>query len=261
MPITQNIDSREIHLWCAFSRDMSQESLLPRYRNLLDAQERRRELHFYFVHDQRRYVMTRALVRTVLSHYADIKPEQWTFTSNRYGQLKISNADAEARSLSFNISHTNGLILLGVAKDRALGVDAENIRTHEAAIELADLFFAPEEAAALSSLPINRQPRRFLEYWILKESYMKAKGGGFSIPIEKFSFHFPCEDRVRLSIHPDLHDVPDHWRFWQFSLGSKYLVAVCAERVRDESPRLVLREVVPLVSERELETVPLRISE
>jgi hypothetical protein len=101
-------------------------------------------------------------------------------------------------------------------------------------------FTSPEEIAGLP------QSRRWLEYWTVKASYMKAKGGAFSIPLDRFSFHFPHDDLVSCSTRPDSGDLPDRLRFWELSLGSRYLVAVCAERVRRESPRLVLREVVPL---------------
>jgi 4'-phosphopantetheinyl transferase len=255
------LDSSEIHLWCVFLRELRNESLLAQYRSLLDERERKQELRFYFAHDRRRYVVTRALVRTALSRYADIQPEQWSFAPDIYGRPRVSNVENQAKNLSFNITHTSELVLLGVARDHALGIDAENIRSREPAMDFADLFFAPDEAAALFSLPIDRQQRRFLEYWTLKESYLKARGCGREIPLDKFSFQFPREDRARMSIHPDVDDVADRWRYWQFSLRSRYLVAVCAERVRLESPQLVMKEVIPMVSECELEPLALRVSE
>jgi hypothetical protein len=99
------------------------------------------------------------------------------------------------------------------------------------------------------SISTGRQPRRCLECWILKESYMRTKGGGFSIPLDNFSFHLPHPDNGQLSIHSKSDHVPDCWRFWQFSLGSRHLVTARAEPAEFEPPpRLVLREVVPLAT-------------
>jgi phosphopantetheinyl transferase len=95
-----------------------------------------------------------------------------------------------------------------------------------------EILIGASEAVVPVSLSTGRQPRRCLEYWVLKGSYMKAKGGGFSIPLDNFSFHLPYPGQ-----------------FWQFSLGSRHLVTARSESAEFEPPpRLVLREVVPLTS-------------
>jgi hypothetical protein len=78
---------------------------------------------------------------------------------------------------------------------------------------------------------------------------MRTKDGGFSIPLDHFSFHLPHPDSGQLSIHSKSDHVPDYWRFWQFSLRSRHLVIPGAKPAEFEPPpRLVLREVVPLAS-------------
>lgn len=183
MPLTNAPEPREIHLWCIFSRVISSESRPRRYGNPLDDRNRLSELHFYFVHDRHRYVMTGASVRTPWSRHADTVSEKLTFTSNKRGRPEISIGDSAA--------------------------------------------VAPAGVSAV------RQRRRCLECWMLKASYMKVKGGGFSIPLDNFSFY-----------------LPDPGRFWRFSLGSRHLVAADGEPAEIEvPPRLVLREVVPLASQ------------
>ena len=256
-----DLDSGQVHLWCSFFAEITDEALLREYRRLLTEVERQKERRFYFVRDQRRYLVTRALVRTTLSRYAAVAPEQWVFATNSYGKPEIANDESLAGRLSFNITHTDGLIILGVAPDQSLGVDVENVRKRPAPIEVADRFFAPDEAEALNALPKERQQQRFFEYWTLKESYIKARGMGLSIPLDKFSFQFPRELEVRISIHPDQEDQPSRWRFWQLSPTPVYLAAVCAERTRVEAPHLMLKKVVPLISEQELGYELLRASE
>src|SRR5437763_959951 len=81
---------------------------------------------FHFARDRRRYLVTRALVRTVLSRYMDIAPREWAFAVNDYGRPLITNAAAAARQISFNVSHTDSLIILAIAQGHELGVDVEN---------------------------------------------------------------------------------------------------------------------------------------
>src|SRR5689334_11223332 len=79
----------EIHLWLAFY-DEIEERLHSAYRELLNAAEKEQEKRFYFARDQRRYLITRALVRTVLSRYVSIAPKEWSFSTNAYGRPEIA---------------------------------------------------------------------------------------------------------------------------------------------------------------------------
>ena len=114
------------------------------------------------------------------------------YSCERLRQARNSECRSTAREhLNFNISHTKSLVLLGVTSDGALGVDVENCRSREAPLKIAHQFFAPEELAELQALPRAQQHDRFFEYWTLKESYIKARGMGLSLPFELVQFPFP----------------------------------------------------------------------
>ncbi len=102
--------------------------------------------------DQRRYLVTRALVRTVLSRYAAVRPEDWAFSAGAHGRPAIC-APRLAPPLEFNISHAADLVMLGVTSGRTLGIDTESIESRTFDIDGLDRYFAPEESAALLSLP------------------------------------------------------------------------------------------------------------
>ncbi len=239
----------EIHVWLAFYDEICEERLHSAYRELLSAAEKEQEPRFHFARDRRRYLVTRALVRTVLSRYVSIHPEDWIFSANAYGRPEIVNAQARDACVSFNISHTHSLIVLGVTRNRALGVDVENVRAREVSIDIADRYFAPQEVADLTATPPHEQQYRFFEYWTFKEAYIKARGMGLSLPLDKFSFHFPDDHAVDIEIHPELDDDPARWQFWQLHPAPDYLVAICSERVGGQSPSLIVRRAIPMVSE------------
>jgi 4'-phosphopantetheinyl transferase len=251
----------QIHLWLALYDEIADATLLAAFRELLSAAEREQEPRFYFADDRRRYLVTRALVRTVLSRYLPVSPRKWVFATNAYGRPEIANAVADRAQLSFNISHTRSLIVLGVTSRGALGVDVENFAARKVSLEIADRFFSPQEVAALARVPQQRQQYRFFEYWTFKEAYIKARGMGLSLPLDKFGFRFPTHTAVNIEIHPQLQDDPARWRFWQFQLRSQYLVAVCAERVCEQLPSVTIRQIVPLVAERPLAAQFLRASQ
>jgi 4'-phosphopantetheinyl transferase len=57
-------------------------------------------LRFRFGNDQRRYLLTLVLLRTVLSRYAVLDPAQWSFALNAYGKPEIANPGHTSASAS-----------------------------------------------------------------------------------------------------------------------------------------------------------------
>ena len=254
------IDENSIDVWLAFYHEIEDARLLATLREVLSEEERGREPRFHFADDRKRYLITRALVRTVLSCYAEVAPQDWTFSANEYGRPRIADTHGAARRLSFNVSHTRGLIALGVTRGRELGVDVEHTTLREVSSGIAERFFAPCEVDALATVPVERRQDRFFEYWTFKESYIKARGMGLSIPLDKFGFHFPHERGVGLAIAPELGDDARRWAFWQYRPAAHYLLAICAERRGVETPRVTLRRAVPNLSHEPLALPLLRTS-
>jgi 4'-phosphopantetheinyl transferase len=155
--------------------------------------------------------------------------------------------------LRFSISHTHSLIVLAVTRGRALGVDVENVCARDASLDIAERFFSPSEVATLAGAPAKEQRDRFFEYWTLKESYIKARGMGLSLPLDKFSFRYPDARSVEIVIDPELADHPGRWQFWQFRPRPEYLVAMCAERAGAQSPVVVIMKAVPMMTETVLD--------
>jgi 4'-phosphopantetheinyl transferase len=146
-------------------------------------------------------------------------------------------------------------VVLAITREHELGIDTEDTLTRAPPLEIADRFFARGEVASLRALPPERQPARFFQYWTLKESYIKARGMGLSLPLDQFAFHFPRPDRIRLEIQPQLQDAAAKWRLWQWWMDDRlqHMVALCAQRVGTDPPRILLKEIVPLESEADLQ--------
>ena len=243
----------DIDIWLTHYGDIVDDQHLDSLRLLLTADEASQERRFYFADDRKRYLVTRAMVRTVLSRYAPIEPERWTFSMNDYGRPRISEEIASsqplARDLSFNISHTRGLIALAITRGRELGVDVENIAARHVSLDVARAYFSPSEVEDLFRASPDLQQDRFFEYWTFKESYIKARGMGLSLPLDRFSFQFPHHDAVCISIDPDLEDDAERWSFWQYRPTPDYLLAICAERHAGIPPTISIRNFNPSAGE------------
>ena len=254
------IDPQQIDLWLVFSGEISDPVLLREYSALLCEGERLQRSRFHFARDQHRYLVTRAVVRSVLSKYVAIAPAAWTFRPDAFGRPAIANENVAARRLAFNVAHAGNLIVLGVARECALGVDTEDVCARDPPLEIAERYFAADEAAALRALPREQQRQRFFEYWTLKESYIKAHGKGLSMPLDRFSFHFTANAHLRLELAAGEPESTEHWRFWQLQPTPEYLISVCAGRVGSPLSRLATRRIVPLHEEEAVDCPLLRTS-
>lgn len=256
----EQLCANQVHLWLTCFDDPRLDGLLDDYRRLLTADELARQQRFHFEVDRRRYLVTRALLRCTLSRYVDMDSADWRFAANEYGRPFIASASGRAADIHFNVSHTNSLIVVGVSVRRALGVDTENVTRRESLVHLADRFFAEHEAAALKSLALAQQHVRFFEYWTLKESYIKARGMGLSIPLDRFSFDVSQPSNIALSVDPQLGDDAARWAFWQWSLDDAYVLALCAERNPEAISAVRLWRGLPLSTMMPLQAEPSRMS-
>ncbi len=233
----------EAHLWSARPAAFAEPAQLARLRAILTDEERARADRYRFARDRRASLVTRALVRATLSRYCSVPPVRWRFRTNRHGRPEIAFPDSPLR---FNVSHTDGLVVCLVGRGRELAVDAESLGRDRRWLDLAGRFFAPPEARALRGVPADRRPRRFLEYWTLKESYVKARGRGLTLPLSGFWFDLPAPtpDGIRIRFTPVVDDDPGRWQFTLDRLGASHVVATAIDRTGAARVRVAHYEAV-----------------
>jgi 4'-phosphopantetheinyl transferase len=235
----------EAHLYFALEDQIREPALLAAYEALLTPEERARKQRYYFEKNRHEFLLTRALVRTVLSRYAPVRPSAWAFSANEWGCPAI--ATPEGAGLRFNLSNTKGLVCCLVATDRDVGVDVEDTEREGDTVSIADRFFSPTEVAELHSLPEERRRARFFDYWTLKEAYIKARGMGLAIPLDHFSFLLASERPIGIAFDPLLPDDPASWQFEQIRPTSSHLISLAIRRKTEANLRVIARRVTPLL--------------
>jgi 4'-phosphopantetheinyl transferase len=235
----------EAHLWLAFPEEAKDPALVAEYIALLTDDERARYHRHQVERHRHEFLITRALVRTVLSRYAAVAPDAWRFGTNEHGRPEIATP-AGAPPLRFNLSNTRGLVACLVALDREIGVDVESLDRPSHDLAVADRFFSTTEVRDLRALPEAEQKARFFTYWTLKEAYIKARGMGLAIPLGQFSLHI--EEPLRVSFDPRLADDPASWQLATMRPSERHFLAAAIRRERDDLA-IVTRRVVPLRDE------------
>jgi 4'-phosphopantetheinyl transferase len=72
-------------------------------------------------------------------------------------------------------------------RNSTLGVDLEVVRPIADLDGIAEYFFSPRELASLRALGPHERTAGFFNCWTRKEAYIKAVGGGLSIPLKSIN--------------------------------------------------------------------------
>jgi len=197
----------------------------------------------HFPEGRHLFGVSHTLVRTTLSRYSEIPPGEWRFVKNGHGKPAI-DPDFDSSPLRFSLTHTRGLAIVAVTQRADVGVDVERANRIVDAARLSSRFFSPEEASALQGMPPDRLRERFFLYWTLKESYIKARGLGLSLPLASFSFRLAGECPFRIDFSGNDRD-PGEWRFAVLRPLSQYVAAVGFAPARPGPVRIRCFQTLP----------------
>jgi 4'-phosphopantetheinyl transferase len=221
---------------------------LPSYETLLTPDEQQRAGRFLQTADRDRFVIGRALARTMLSQFVDVRPADWPLAIDDRGRPYLASRPSDAPDLRFNLSHTPGLVACAVTVGREVGVDVEHIGRALVHDTIPERFFSAREVSDLRARPDEEQHVMFFDYWTLKESYIKARGLGLALPLGQFSFVFTPGQAPTIQFAPELHDDPSSWQFAQFWPTSDHRMAVAVRRSGVDL-QIEVANVVPEVPE------------
>lgn len=121
-------------------------------------------------------ITSRAILRLLLAHYTHIPASELRLIAGKNGKPYLDNAQ-NSSGLMFNFSDSADMALVAVTRNREVGVDIEQIREVERAMEIASRHFSPEGAAELTKASDTERSRVFLQNWARHEALLKARGG------------------------------------------------------------------------------------
>ena len=208
----------------------------------LSADEADKAQTFSLEKKKREFLVSRALVRFVLSECSGLLPSELTFFQNRHGKPELKTAGT---GLRFSLSHSGNMVACGIARDRNLGIDVEDTNRN-VNLAIADRFFRGPEINWIRE-PVPRAEHesrdRFLRIWTLKEAYIKARGKGLSMPLNLFSFGF-CQGVPSVCFDESMDDAPESWSFYSFDLCG-YKAAAALQFPCDQHSRLKILHCIP----------------
>ena len=149
----------------------------------LSIEERTRAARFIRPEDQRHYILARGGLRHLLSTYTGLDPAAVIIQAGSEGKPALGHRGGAVQPVRFNLSHSHGRMLVGVARQRDVGVDLEQIRAEPDVMKLAERFYAPTERNEIASHDASDQRVSFYRHWAAKEAFLKFKGAGLKFPL------------------------------------------------------------------------------
>jgi 4'-phosphopantetheinyl transferase len=210
----------EVHVYVA--QPQSLPASLEELGRVLTPDERDRAARYRAGSVREQFVASRGLLRRILAGCLNVPPHCVPITYILNGKPVLADD-----SLHFNVSHTDGLALIAVAKQR-IGVDVERTRKIPDAAGLVGRFFSPAEQQTYRSLPMDRREAAFFRGWVCKEAVIKAAGATVQY-LDHFDVELdPSRPPAVLAVrHPSLHSAG--WMVTDWSPASGFAAAMALE--------------------------------
>jgi 4'-phosphopantetheinyl transferase len=241
----------EVHVWRAWL-DLPQSGIQALEQTLSD-DERVRAQRFRFVKDRTHFIAARGLLRAILGRYLLREPQTLNFSYNAYGKPALAempegvstyapgqprattrvaptvSGETKGESLSFNVTHAQGMALYAITCNRVIGVDLEYIQRQVEWESVAERFFSPYEVSMLRAVPPHTRHIAFFNCWTRKEAYIKARGMGLSLALDQFDVSLiPGVPAAVLDIREEGQDI-SNWSLYDLYPGNDYIAALAVE--------------------------------
>ena len=140
---------------------------------------------FKFEDDKKRCIMAELLLRIGLKELGYDTSNGIAYQYNEWGKPYLKNI----QNVFFNISHSGEYVVCALA-DNEIGIDIEQIKDID--VKIAKGLFHPNEYSQIINEE-NEQKRLdlFYNYWVRKESYVKALGEGMHFEFNTFDVTSP----------------------------------------------------------------------
>jgi 4'-phosphopantetheinyl transferase len=217
------LDVAEVHLWQA-SLDGRPADI---FESFLSPDELERANRFHFLQDRTHFVVARGLLRNLLAAYLGVNCAELRFSYGAKGKPFLLTEGQTP--VNFNLSHSHGRAAFAFSRGLELGVDLEYVKDDFDVELIANRFFSRAEVLALRTVTAELRKQAFFTCWTRKEAYIKARGEGLSMPLDKFDVSLkPDEPAALLNNYREEREV-ERWSMKAIPAREGYVGALVVE--------------------------------
>lgn len=236
-PQTRPISKGSIHIW--------HTSLSP-WKNkveelsaVLSDTETSRKEQLVFQNRSEDYVISRGILRNILARYLGQVPESVPLKTYPDGKPYLPGSE-----LYFNLSHSEGLFLFGLALGTPIGIDLQHVYPISNMNTIIKNYFSPEEQNIINSVKENQFQDLFFTIWTAKEAYLKGTGEGFQRSPNSFTICHKNKGLLKFELRENLNSTLNNvWNIREIHLASNYKAALA---VKGEILQIQSKPFLPL---------------
>ncbi len=211
-----------VHVWQAPLDDSPDRA--SRFQLYLSDDERERANRYRSPQPQFQFVITRSILRILLSRYLRIPSTHIHFEVQSQGKLILARPSPSP--VQFNVSHTRGMALIALTLQHAVGIDVERIDRAIQDRDIAERYFSAREAEHLASMPAPERPYHFFSYWTCKEAYLKMLGRGMAEGLAHCEITYDPELSAARIINLDQPNRGEDCSLYRMTVGPEHIGAV-----------------------------------
>lgn len=219
------MQSSSVQIWSYDTRTATDE-LIQQLTQTLTAAEIEKAQRFVQPQHQQRAILTRGLLRKILSLFTKQAAHQIEFTENGFGKPQLTD-----HSWQFNLSHAGDWIVYAITEKNNIGVDIELVKPTRDFLALAEHFATEEEVQALQQA--ENRSEHFYRLWTAKEAVIKGLGKGFYADTRTFS----VLDQQSLVLTANQQT----WHLLRFSIEAGYAGCLATDFIPDDVQFIAMR--------------------
>jgi 4'-phosphopantetheinyl transferase len=204
----------------------------------LSEREKSRASQILHEEDRRCFVITRAVLRKLISIYTGLPNKEIKFQKGINGKLSVPNSE-----LKFNVTHSKSDIVIALTLANEIGVDIESRDRLVDHNKLIDTFFSENEKTVFDKLEEIMKPQSFINCWTRKEAILKAKGVGLSFPVKLLEVSFIGSEPARVISTGWSQMEKKEWFLESVELPRNYVGAVAVHGKVEDLKVISLKEL------------------
>lgn len=205
-----------VHIWAA-ALQVSVETR-QRLSQTLSDDEQARAKRYRRPLIQQCLVVSRGILRDILSRYLPLAPRAISFKYTAHGKPGLQ-LPADSPPLYFNVTHSHNLALYAISGDAEVGIDLEYLPRALNIAQVAPHILTKKEHHLLRELPETQHRAQFFKYWTRKEAVVKAIGKGLSLSLQTFDV---SNDTITFTTK----DQTEQWQVHTFTPMANHIAAV-----------------------------------
>jgi len=234
------IDPEVVNVFFCNYKLITDAALLRKYEAILSVPEYSRWQGLKCSKVKHRYLITRAMFRTILSAALGCPLGDFELVVSDKGKPQLLHS----YGWQFNLSHSHDVAVLAITRHVQLGVDLEYKARKIRALPIARSYFSETEITLLESLPDSEVNKYFLSLWTLKEAYLKAIGSGLSGSLKSCRFLLNHQ-RATITISVDSPLAKRLIDCWQCEYDAAYQFAITTLSDRKTPLAIQAYEFIP----------------